>query len=355
MSLCGSYIRRISLSSGLFLIIIIALTIVVNYKVEQETFYRIHTDSMSIPYCRIGLLLGTNPLNRYGRPNSYFTTRIKAASDLYHAGKIDYIIASGDNHIREYDEPTAMRDSLIAHGVPAERIIMDYAGFRTLDSVIRAKKVFGCDSITIISQTDHCARAIYIASANGIEAYALSAPIKAGRMTRIRLTLREWLARDKMMLDILSGKQPHFIGEKIDIPHIPIQKSYSTVDGMIMKIVRPLPIKSPVDSLVVDFINSRDIEGNTGEWFRIDKLENGAWHELPLDRRYANDDGEINIMFNCIAYIIQPGSSLQLTVKPWFYVKEWQPGTYRLAKTFRYPPYPIHKSDTAYVVFQVRQ
>ena len=105
----------------------------------------------------------------------------------------------------------------MALGVPQNRIVLDFAGFRTLDSVVRAKEVFGCDSLTIISQADHNARALYIARSNGIEAVAVSAPIRSGRAVRIRLTLREWLARDKMMLDLWFGKRPHFLGEKIEI------------------------------------------------------------------------------------------------------------------------------------------
>ena len=206
-----------------------------------------------------------NPLNRLGRPNSYFINRIKTASELYHAGKVDYIIVSGDNHTKEYDEPTAMRDSLMAHGVPEERIILDFAGFRTLDSVIRAKEIFGCDSLTLISQADHNARALYLAEANGIEAIAISAPLRAGRWVRARLALREWLARDKMMLDIWFGKQPHFLGEKIEIPDIMPQKSYATAEGMTMRIVSPNPIINPVDSIVVEFTNNRDADMTTGE------------------------------------------------------------------------------------------
>ena len=140
------------------------------------------------------------------------------AAQLYHAGKADFIIASGDNHTKDYDEPTAMRDSLVARGVPADRIILDFAGFRTLDSVVRAKEVFGCDSLTIVSQADHCARALWLAEAGGIEAVAISAPVRAGRLVRVRLGLRERLARDKMMLDLWFGKQPHFLGERITIP-----------------------------------------------------------------------------------------------------------------------------------------
>lgn len=211
-------ISRIALGLGGLLLVVVAFTVYANVRVEKAAAGRIYTDVDSIPNNRVGLLLGTNPMNRLGRPNSYFINRINTAVKLFHAGKIDYIIASGDNHTRGYDEPTAMRDSLMAHGVPEERIVPDYAGFRTLDSVVRAKEVFGCDSLTIISQSDHNARALYLAEANGIEAVAVSAPLRAGRWVRTRLALREWLARDKMMLDVWTGKQPHFLGEKIEIP-----------------------------------------------------------------------------------------------------------------------------------------
>lgn len=188
--------------------------------VERAAEGRIFTSVDSMPHNRVALLLGTNPLSRLGRPNTYFTNRIKTAAGLYRAGKVDFIIASGDNHTKKYDEPTAMRDSLMAHGVPEDRIILDFAGFRTLDSVVRAAEVFGCDSLTIISQADHNARALYLAEANGIDAVAVSAPLRAGRWVRIRLALREWLARDKMMLDIWFGKRPHFLGDKIRIPDV---------------------------------------------------------------------------------------------------------------------------------------
>ena len=295
-------IKRIALSLGAFLLLITAFTIYANIRVEKAANERIYTSVDAIPYNKVALLLGTNPLNKWGRPNSYFTNRIKTASELFHAGKVDYIIASGDNHTKEYDEPTAMRDSLMAHGVPEDRIILDFAGFRTLDSVVRAKEIFGCDSLTIISQADHNARALYLAEANGIEAVAVSAPLRAGRWVRTRLAIREWLARDKMMLDIWFGKQPHFLGERIEIPDVMPQKSYATVEGMTMRIVSPDPVKTPVDSLIVEFTNTRDADLTTGEWYRIDTKS----------------------------------------------------ATYRLVKTFSYPPYQIQKSDTAYVEFQIR-
>lgn len=210
--------KRIILSLGALALCAVAFTLYANISVEQKAKSRLYSDVEAIPHNRVALLLGTNPLNRWGGANSYFTNRINTAAKLYHAGKADYIIVSGDNHVKHYDEPSAMRDSLMAHGVPEERIVMDYAGFRTLDSVVRAKEVFGCDTLTIISQADHCARALYLADANGIEAVAIEAPLRAGRWVRTRLAVREWLARDKMMLNLLTGKQPHFLGERIEIP-----------------------------------------------------------------------------------------------------------------------------------------
>ncbi len=349
-------IRRIALSLCAFFILVIAFTLYANIRVEQSTKDRIYPAVESVPYNKVALLLGTNPLNRWGRPNSYFTNRINTAAELYHAGKVDFIIASGDNHTKKYDEATAMRDSLIARGVPDDRIILDFAGFRTLDSVVRAKEVFGCDSLTIISQADHCARALYLAEANGIEAVAVAAPLRAGRWVRTRLALREWLARDKMMLDIWFGKQPHFLGDKIEIPEILTQKSYSTAPGMIMSIVEPQIVKAGIDSLIVEFRNTRKDEGMTGEWFRIDrKAPDEHWHELPYDRRHENTDGELCIVFNAVGWIVRPDTPFRMTVKPWSYESDWKPGTYRLVKTFHYPPYPLKEpSDTAFVEFQIR-
>ena len=214
-------VRRILLSLAAFAILTLSFTVYANVMTEKAAAGRIYAGVIdSVGHNKAALLLGTNPLNRQGRPNSYFTNRIMTASRLYHSGKVDYIIASGDNHTAFYDEPTAMRDSLMAHGVPAERIVLDFAGFRTLDSVVRAKEVFGCDALTIVSQADHCARALYLAEANGIEAVAVAAPLRAGRLVKMRLALREWLARDKMMLDIWFGKKPHFLGSKIELPEI---------------------------------------------------------------------------------------------------------------------------------------
>lgn len=349
-------IRRIALSLCAFLLLIVAFTVYANVKVENAAESRIYISVDSVPHNKVALLLGTNPLNKRGRPNSYFTTRINTAAELYHAGKVDFIIASGDNHTKKYDEATAMRDSLIAHGVPECRIILDFAGFRTLDSVVRAKEVFGCDSLTIISQADHDARALYLADANGIKAVAIAAPLRAGRLVRTRLALREWLARDKMMLDLWFGKQPHFLGEKIEITDIMPRKSYATAEGVTMKIVSPEVIQNPVDSLVVEFTNSRDEEMTTGEWYRIDVKSNRRnWVPASYSKKYHDLLAKgMEVCFNDIGHSLKPNGSFRLTVRPWLYDLSDKSATYRLVKTFSYPPYPIQKSDTVYVEFQIK-
>ncbi len=349
-------IKRITLSLVAFLLLVIIFTVFANVKVERAAAGKIYTSVDSVPHNKVALLLGTNPLNKWGRPNSYFTNRIKTASELYKAGKVDYIIASGDNHTKDYDEPTAMRDSLMAQGVPEDRIILDFAGFRTLDSVVRAKEIFGCDSLTIISQADHNARALYLAEANGIESVAVSAPLRAGKWVRTRLAIREWLARDKMMLDIWFGKQPHFLGERIEIPDVMPQKSYATVEGMTMRIVSPDPVKTPVDSMIVEFTNSRDADLTTGEWYRIDtKSDEGSWIQAPYSKKYLDLLAKgTEVCFNDIGYSLKPDGSFRMTVKPWLYDLSDKSATYRLVKTLSYPPYPIQKSDTAYVEFQIR-
>ena len=349
-------IKRITLSLVAFLLLVIIFTVFANVKVERAAAGKIYTSVDSVPHNKVALLLGTNPLNKWGRPNSYFTNRIKTASELYKAGKVDYIIASGDNHTKDYDEPTAMRDSLMAQGVPEDRIILDFAGFRTLDSVVRAKEIFGCDSLTIISQADHNARALYLAEANGIESVAVSAPLRAGKWVRTRLAIREWLARDKMMLDIWFGKQPHFLGERIVIPDVMPQKSYATVEGMTMRIVSPDPVKTPVDSMIVEFTNSRDADLTTGEWYRIDtKSDEGSWIQAPYSKKYLDLLAKgTEVCFNDIGYSLKPDGSFRMTVKPWLYDLSDKSATYRLVKTLSYPPYPIQKSDTAYVEFQIR-
>ncbi len=198
-------------------IVCLALIVVCDIAVKVTARGRNYDNVKDIPHNRVGLLLGTSPVTPRRTHNFYYTFRINAAAELFHAGKVDYILVSGDNSSKYYDEPTMMRDSLVVHGVPADRIVLDYAGFRTLDSVVRAKEIFGQDSFTIISQKFHNERALVQAQFYGINAIAYNARDVAHRGPWLKVQCRERLARVKLYLDLFTGKQPKFLGEKIKI------------------------------------------------------------------------------------------------------------------------------------------
>jgi len=160
----------------------------------------------------VALLLGTARKTVAGRPNRFYHARIEAAAQLFHSGKVKGILVSGDNATRWYNEPIAMQKDLIAAGVPAEFITLDYAGFRTLDSVIRAKEVFGQEHLIIVSQRFHAERAIFLARHFGIDATGLAAADPED-WSLIKVRAREVLARAAAVLDILIGRAPKFLGE----------------------------------------------------------------------------------------------------------------------------------------------
>lgn len=134
------------------------------------------------------------------------------------------------------------------------------------------------------------------------------------------------------------------------------QKFYSTAEGMSMSIISPKPIKSPIDSLIVEFANNRNIDMTTGEWYRIDRQSaKGNWTKAPYSGKYLNLLAKgTEVCFNDIGYVVRPDGTFKMTIKPWIYDLSDKSATYRLVKTFHYPPYPIQKSDTAYVEFQIR-
>ena len=144
--------------------------------------------------------------------------------------------------------------------------------------------------------------------------------------------------------------------EKIEPPYAMLQKSYATAEGMTMRIASPDPVKTPVDSMIVEFTNSRDADLTTGEWYRIDtKSDEGSWIQAPYSKKYLDLLAKgTEVCFNGIGYSLKPDGSFRMTVKPWLYDLSDKSATYRLVKTFSYPPYPIQKSDTAYVEFQIR-
>lgn len=200
----------------LFFIIPIILVFIANYSIEKNAEQKIFSNSSKIKKNKVGLVLGTSKLLKDGRINLYFTYRINATVELYKKGKIDFILVSGDNGNKNYDEPTDFKNELIKNGIPENKIFLDYAGFRTLDSVVRAKEIFGQLSITIISQKFHNERAIYLAEKNGISAVGFNAKDITGKYG-IKTRIREYFARTKAYLDVIFKIKPKFLGEKIEI------------------------------------------------------------------------------------------------------------------------------------------
>lgn len=166
---------------------------------------------------RVALVLGCAPRLRSGQPNPFFEHRLGAAAELLRRGKVEYLLLSGDNHRRGYDEPSAMKERLVALGAPANRLVLDYAGFSTFDSVVRARQVFGLTNALVVSQADHAARAVYLGDRTGLHLDAYAAPdVRLEIAWRTRL--REALARVRAVLDVsVFGRRPHFLGPPVPI------------------------------------------------------------------------------------------------------------------------------------------
>jgi len=169
----------------------------------------------NIDFNEVGLVLGTSKYMRRGGVNPYFKYRMDAAASLYFSNKIKKIIVSGDNHKHGYNEPEQMRDYLIKLGVKEKDITLDFAGFRTFDSMIRAKKIFGLTKLTVISQKFHNELAVFLARKNGIETIGFNA--KTPWFSK-RMEFREYLAKFKAVLDVyILPTKPRFLGKKEEI------------------------------------------------------------------------------------------------------------------------------------------
>jgi len=194
--------------------LLVLFVIMSNVIIVHSTRNNIYSTIANTPEKDVALILGTSKYTVGGYTNLFFKYRISAAADLYHLGKVKHIIVSGDNRVANYNEPKEMRKALIALGVPSEAITLDYAGFRTLDSVVRCKKVFGQNEIIIISQRFHIERALFISNKYKIDAVGFTAqdpPEKYSIKTRVR----EYFAKAKAVIDLyIIDKKPKFLGKK---------------------------------------------------------------------------------------------------------------------------------------------
>ena len=199
------------MAACLLLMVLIAAT---NLWIVRSTSAEIFSDYNQIPSNPVGLVLGTSSRRADGSPNPFFHNRMEAAARLYALGKIGHIIVSGDNRTRYYNEPLEMKRALVKLGVPDAAITLDYAGLRTLDSVVRSKEVFGQEHITIITQPFHSYRALFISRYYHIEAVALVASEPADEPA-VAVYVREYFARTKAILDLYVFKtSPRHLGDK---------------------------------------------------------------------------------------------------------------------------------------------
>jgi len=210
-------IKHTLLIAVLIFVIIGGVLLYANWKIPHDTRQFLHDDVTSIPAQKTALVLGAAKNLNNGWPNLYFTYRIEAAKELYDAGKVKAFVLSGDNSRETYNEPEDMRQALVELGVPDSIIYLDYAGFRTLDSVVRMNKIFGQDSFIVVSQQFHNERAVFLAQYYGLTAYGYNA--KDVELTRLSMKtkVREKFARVKVFVDMIFGKSPKFLGPPVEI------------------------------------------------------------------------------------------------------------------------------------------
>lgn len=211
------WLKRIVLTGLAGFLLGIAFIAYTYYTASLASRGKLYSDVDKLPVTKVGVVFGTTD-TYMGRENKYFRYRIDAAVEVWKAGKVETLIVSGDNRSRYYNEPEKMRVALVEAGVPNDRIVCDFAGLRTLDSVVRAKKIFGANEVLFISQQFQNERAIYIAKANDMKAYGYNAKdvqFEAGFKTKVR----EIGARVKMWLDVnFLDTEPAYLGEKEEMP-----------------------------------------------------------------------------------------------------------------------------------------
>lgn len=207
-----SVVRLFLISSEL----IILLFVWANFRVLVVSHSYVSDNVSALPKVKVGIVPGTIRYLASGNPNLYFSYRIDAAVKLYRSGRISHLLISGDNGRKGYNEPLDMRNALMEQGIPESVITLDYAGFDTYDSMIRAREVFGQDQFIVISQEFQNERAIYIARRFGIQAYGYNAR-DVKRYGGFRTKVRETLARVKAFVEVQLGVKPTYLGAKVII------------------------------------------------------------------------------------------------------------------------------------------
>ena len=250
---------------------------------------RVFTRAEDLPHRNAAVVLGCVKTLRNGRENQYFRTRIDAAARLYHTRKVAFVIVSGDNHVAGYDEPTDMKAALVDLGVPEDRIVCDYAGFRTLDSVVRASAVFQQDDFILVSQPFHLRRALFLARCRGIHAIGYAAgEVRYGRRTiLLRQICREQLARVAALLDVIIRRPPRFYGppETPPVRYVPSpnhSERLRPVSIIVLHYTETPTLEQAVRILTATntpkLVSSHYVVGLDGEIVQLVPEDRRAWH-----------------------------------------------------------------------------
>lgn len=176
-----------------------------------------------LPPDRVALVLGTSPYLKNGQHNAFFTERVFAAVRLYDTGRVRRLLVSGANPSARYNEPRRMYQGLRAWGVRGRVITLDFAGFRTLDSIVRARRIFGLSRLIVVTQKFHAYRALFLARRSGVDAVAF-VPSRGRRSQTFSVALREYFARLKAVLDVyVFGTEPRYLGTARPIGPAPLE------------------------------------------------------------------------------------------------------------------------------------
>lgn len=225
----GNFVSTLWYLSILGILCFVIFVLLALFRIESFAFDT-YNNVDEIPYNEVGLILGTSSMTSDGSHNPFFVNRIRAATLLYRKGKIDYILVSGDNRHASYNEPRQMMNALLKEGIPRDRIIADFAGFSTLDSIARASKVFMLRNVTVISQEFQNNRALFIAHHENMEAIGFNARDPSSKWGHVGVYIREIFARLKCILDVyFLNTQPTFLGQPIQIGSSPLPKQPSNM------------------------------------------------------------------------------------------------------------------------------
>jgi len=209
-------LKRLAYALFIIITLVVITALGLDRWISWKTAPYIYDDLTTLPHRQVGVVLGTAKYYRTGVINQYYRYRIQGAINAYNSGKVNYLLVSGDNALQSYNEPRTMRRDLIAAGVEPANIVLDFAGFRTLDSIVRTRKVFDTNDFIIITQRFHCERALFIAQHMGIRAQCYAVPSPKD-MWNVRL--REVAARLGAIVDLyIMKREPRFLGPLVPIP-----------------------------------------------------------------------------------------------------------------------------------------